>query len=40
MLGNGEGMYTISSLVFSLPAWGIGEKLDYLPFLPLSCVVP
>lgn len=39
MLGNGEGMYTNSSLVFSLSAWGIGERLDYLPSLPLPCAV-
>lgn len=40
MLGNGEVMYTNSGLVFSLSAWGIGERLDYLSSLPLPCFVP
>lgn len=40
MLGHEEAMYAISSVVFGLPAWSIGERLDYLPSLPLSSVVP
>lgn len=39
-LNIGKGVYTYSSLVFSLFAWGIGERLDYHPSFPLPSVVP